>query len=113
MVKIFLWIISNGIFDLGSVNGLGSWERQHLGERQRHGERQRLGERGIRKKIRIPDKKSIFTRVYVRTTRVYHLLCCCWSCSCSSWDISQNTAVYTKLVPFHHAFSILQCNFQF
>jgi hypothetical protein len=53
-----------------------------------------------------------FTRVYVRTTRVYHLLCCC-SCCCSCWDISQNTAVYTKLVPFHHAFSILQCNLQF
>jgi hypothetical protein len=57
----------------------------------------------------------VFTRVYVRTTRVYYLLCCCCSSSssCSSWDISQNTAVYTKLVPFHHAFSILQCNLQF
>jgi hypothetical protein len=56
----------------------------------------------------------LFTRVYVRTTRVYYLLCCCCCSSCcSSWDISQNTAVYTKLVPFHHAFSILQGNLQF
>jgi hypothetical protein len=64
--------------------------------------------------IRQISHKPFVTRVYVRTTRVYHLLCC-WSCSCScsSWDISQNTAVYTKLVPFHHGFSILQCNLQF
>jgi hypothetical protein len=59
-----------------------------------------------------PYLYQLFTRVYVRTTRVYHLLCCC-CCCCSCWDISQNTAVYTKLVPFHHAFSILQCNLQF
>jgi hypothetical protein len=52
------------------------------------------------------DVRPFFTRVYIRTTRVYHLLCCC-CCCCSCWDISQNTAVYTKLVSFHHAFSIL------
>jgi hypothetical protein len=64
--------------------------------------------------------ENLFTRVYVRATRVYHLLCCCCS-SCSSWDISQNTAVYVYNIspispcfqPFAMQFAICNFNYRF
>jgi hypothetical protein len=51
---------------------------------------------GILNKNPDPRQKiDFFTRVYVRTTRVYYLLCCCCS-SCSCGHINQNTALLSN-----------------
>jgi hypothetical protein len=55
----------------------------------------------------------VFTRVYVRTTRVYHLLCCCCSSSCSSCcscgHINQNTAFLSNFTMLSAYYCIQPC----